>query len=219
MTGTMKVSTRLALAFGVVLALMMGLGAIALSSLSAFNRQVEGLVNDKVQQIIVAGNWQVEVLETARHMRNVFLLPEESAIKNELKDIHKEKEVRAKLMEQLKKLASTEKQKAMVQNIVEARAKYIPSEDEFLAAAEAGNLELAKKIVLEKARPAQLEYIRQLDAYVDQIEGETKEAAKEASAVYANSFGTIAAVALAALIIASANATFISRGLRRQLGG
>ena len=51
MSGTMKVSTRLALAFGLVIVLMFGLGAVSASSLMTLNRQVDNLANSSTPQI------------------------------------------------------------------------------------------------------------------------------------------------------------------------
>ncbi|WP_330909259.1 methyl-accepting chemotaxis protein [Ramlibacter sp.] len=215
----MKVSTRLALAFGLVIVLMFGLGAVSVSSLMTLNRQVDTLANSSTPQILAAGRWEVAVLQTARHMRNVFILPDAAAVKEELKAIHAGKAERKEIMEQLGKTVANDRQKQLLENIVEARRKYIPYEDQFLKLAEAGMQDEAKKVMLEHARPLQLAYIDQIDKFVDQLEAEARDAAKEAAHTYRSSLGVIVGVAVLALLVAIVLGAVITRSLRRQLGG
>ena len=219
MLGTMTVSTRLAIAFGLVIILMFGLAAAGVSGLATLNRQVDALANNKMPQVIATGKWEAAVLQTARHMRNVFILPDPASVKEELKAIHVNKQERAVLMEHLQKLVATERQRAMLKTIVDARSSYIPHEDEFLRLAEAGNMEEARRVMLDKARPAQLVYIDSIDKLVGQLEADSKEAAVAAAATYRSSLAGIGIAALLALLAAAVVATLISRSIRRQLGG
>ena len=215
----MKVSTRLALAFGLVIALMLGLGAVGIFGLISLNRQVDQLATNSTPQILAAGRWEAAVLQTASHMRNVFVLPEDRLVREELKAIHADKAQRKEILDLLGKLVTNDREREALAAIVEARRSYIPHEDEFLKEAEAGQMEEAKAVMLERARPLQLVYIAEIKKFVDLLEGEAKVAATEAASTYRRSFAVIGAVAALALLCAVVLGALITRSLRRQLGG
>ena len=212
----MKVSTRLAWAFGVVIVLLVLVSALGLNSLISLNRQVERLANNVTPQLILAGKWEAAVLQTARHMRNVFILPDPAAVKEELKSIHANKQERADILEQVKKMSNTDKGKALLQNVVEVRKQYVGSEDEFLKVAEAGAMDEAKKLLLEKARPAQLAYIESINKLIDNLSDEAKEMARQSATTYQSSVAFMVGLALLATLTACAVGYVVSRSLRLQ---
>jgi methyl-accepting chemotaxis protein len=129
MDSRMKVSTRLALAFGALVALMLVVAGLGLASLGALNQQVDTLANNRAPQLIAAGRWEAAVLHTARHMSNALLLPAESA-RDELKAIHANKVQRTQLYEKMKTLVTDDRGMALLQNIVDVRKPYIDAEND-----------------------------------------------------------------------------------------
>ena len=72
-----KVGTRLALGFGIVIALILTVAIVGAARMWVLHDEVERFANDRVPKIEKVGQWEVVLLNTARHMRSVFLLPED----------------------------------------------------------------------------------------------------------------------------------------------
>ena len=72
---------------------------------------------------------------------------------------------RAAYMGLLTASAATTEEKAALQVVLDARAAYLPLEDEYLHQVAAGQLKEAKETLLARARPAQLTYVEALNKF------------------------------------------------------
>jgi methyl-accepting chemotaxis protein len=216
----LKVSHRLAIGFGVVLAILVVTATLALARLSSFNQQIEHMANDKVTKVIVANDWLFSLMESARHTRNMLILDEREKVLKEVDNLRKHKKIRAERMEELKKSVETAEEKAALQAVIDARAIYTPHEDDYMKLVEAGtDMVAAKAMLLEKARPTQLVYIAKLREFA-QLQATLIERAKEeASASYHHTWNLILGMSIAGILAGAACAVYIARGLLKQLGG
>jgi CHASE3 domain sensor protein len=107
-----KVSSRLAIGFGVVLLLLAVTAALSLTRLSSFNDQIHDLAEDKVTKVVVANDWLFSVMESARHTRNLLILDDREKILKELESLKKHKQLRADRMADLQKSVTTPEGKA-----------------------------------------------------------------------------------------------------------
>jgi hypothetical protein len=64
----------------------------------------------------------------------------------------------------------------VLQAVIDARAAYVPTEDEFLSLVSADRLQEAKETLLERTRPAQLAYLDKLEKFNDYEAREIKSA-------------------------------------------
>src|SRR3974390_1420459 len=154
----------------------------------------------------------ISVLESARHMRNVFVLDHDK-IKEELAGLEDEKKNRADLMAELEKTIDTEEGKEKLKNTVDARAKYIPQEDQFIKLVEADQLDAARKLFIDVARPEQLAYladIYKLTDYEITLTGKERDAAKEA---YASGRTMIITIGVLLTLLSAFFAYWITRGI------
>src|SRR5258708_26794865 len=103
MFSRMRIGTRLGLGFGVVVLLLViatGLGVTYITGLKA-NAEVVGL--DKFPKTEIANKWVVAVLQVARHMRNVLILPDKAKIKEVIAAIREAQQERKAYMEELER--------------------------------------------------------------------------------------------------------------------
>ena len=214
----MSIRLRLGLGFGLLIVFTVILAAMSLVRLSEFNRGVESFASARVPKLIAAANWIEALLQTSWQMREVLVLDSEKDIKVALVGVREGGKKRQEIMDQLGKGIVPGKEKDLFQAIVDAHSQYTPQEGEFLKIAEGGDYSAAKKIMLERLRPAQFKYIEVIKQFSDY---EVKESAAEAGAV-SGSYGStrIFIVAFAALVVfcGVGAAWLIIRSLVQQLG-
>ena len=81
--GNVKIGTRLGLTFGALLLIVLGIIGLSLSRLESQDALLNKFTNDRVPQLMTSQKWAISVLESGRHMRNVFVLDHDK-IKEEL---------------------------------------------------------------------------------------------------------------------------------------
>jgi methyl-accepting chemotaxis protein len=167
----LTVGTRLIASFGVLIALMIGMVFFSNAQLATLDDEVVAIANDRVPKLQIAHKWIASVLQSARHMRNIFILPTEQELHAEVQGLIATKLERKQFMEELEKIIpASGAEKDALEFVVRERAKYIPDEDEFLALVQKGEMAHAKALMLERARPEQLAYIDALYKLID-VEG------------------------------------------------
>src|SRR4051812_44789135 len=216
MFGNIKVATRLALGFGLTIVLMLIVAFVGGTRMEKLNSEAASLATGRMAKLEKTGLWEVAVLQTARHMRNVFLLPHDE-IRAELESIHRDKKERAELLEYMVRETHSEEGKASIKIVVDARTEYIPWEDEFLKLAEAGELDKAKVIMLEHARPTQLKYVAMLAKLREHEISDGHKQAKVAAEVYASGLQMLITLSVAAALIALVAGIWITRSITRPL--
>src|ERR1700719_3139335 len=91
--GNMKIGTRLGLAFAVVLIMVLGIIALAVSRLESQDKLLSRFADERVPQVVNAHKWAISVLESARHTRNIFVLDHDK-IPEELSGLADQKKLR-----------------------------------------------------------------------------------------------------------------------------
>jgi PAS domain S-box-containing protein len=158
----LKVATRLFLAFGAIAVIFGGALGISIKRLTEFKNEVHNLTNDRVPKLEQTDDWTIRLLETARHTRNMLILDDKEKIQKELDAVQEDKAKRKEYMALLTKSAGTTEEKAALQAVIDARAAYVPFEDEYLRQVAAGQIKEAKETLLTGARPTQIAYIEAL---------------------------------------------------------
>ena len=180
--GNLKIGMRLGLAFAVVLIMALGIIVLAVSFLKSRDTLLTKMVDDRVPQVVTSYRWAVSVLESARHMRNMFVLDHDK-IPDELAGLEEQKKLRIEYMGDLQKTLDTDRGRELFKDTADARAAYIPDEDEFIRLTQLNQLEAARRLLIDKARPEQLRYLGEIykltDYEVAQI-GRERDAAREA---------------------------------------
>src|SRR5471030_1341515 len=215
----MTVAKRLGLGFGLVLLLLAGITTLGTIRLSGLHEKVLSISEGRVPQLLLANNWTFQLLETARHTRNMLIFDEPAKIAGEVEAVMKNKRQRAEYMKQLQQTTVLPQGKALLQDVIESRALYTPLEDSYLALVQKGDMAGAKTLLLGSMRPAQLDYIAKLQKYVVYQNEGVALVGKEAAEEYASGRNMLVALGVAALLAGVAAAWVITRSLLKQLGG
>jgi methyl-accepting chemotaxis protein WspA len=156
--GNLRIGMRLGLAFAVVLIMVLGIVGLAVSRLQSMNALLSSFASERVPQVVISHKWAISILESGRHMRNVFILDHDK-ISEELSLLQDQKKQRVELMDAILKIVDTAQGKELWKNAVDVRAAYIPAEDEFIRLVQGNRLDEAKKLFIDTARPEQLVYL------------------------------------------------------------
>jgi methyl-accepting chemotaxis protein len=212
-------SVKLKLGFGFLLALIVATAGVNWGSQASLHSTNSTLARQDVPEMMIAADSQVSVLQSASRTRNVLILDDPEAISKELAALKAQKKVREDYLEKLEKLVAEDKDKALFRAIVDARAAYGPSEDEFMKMIAAGDRASAKKLLLEHTHPLQLKFIDALETFLDTEEEAVRQASNESAELYDRDRALSLVLLLAALGIGSAAAFWLTRGILKQLGG
>jgi len=217
MLQNLKIGQRLLLAFGVIILLVVFIAGIGFSRLSNLNGALSLVAEDLVPQEMTAYAWEVEMLQTARHMRNILILADPAKNAPEIKAIRDEIETRRQQMEKLKAMVKSGTGKVLLDQVLAARSAYLLAEADFLGAAEGNNLSSAKVILLDRARPAQLAYLSALDKLIEHEGGRVRVETEAAGQVYVNGRNVLLLLALMAISASVAGALLVTRSILQPL--
>jgi methyl-accepting chemotaxis protein len=209
----LSLASRLFLAFGTIAVIFGGALSIGILRLAGFSHEVHSLTNDRVPKLEQADDWTIQLLETARHTRNMLILDDKEKIKKELDAVQEDKAKRKGYMESLTASAATAEEKAALQVVLDARTAYLPLEDEYLAQVAAGQFKEGKETLLTRARPAQLLYVDALQKFRAFQTAQIKSRAEALDASYGRTLVTLLVLFCLAAVAAVVLAILIARAI------
>jgi two-component system, sensor histidine kinase and response regulator len=214
--GNLKIGTRLALAFAVVLATVLGIIALSVSRLESQDRLLSNFANDDVPGVVTSLKWANSVLESARRDSNILALNRER-IPEALEGLRDQRKQRTEDMNAIEKMLDTEVGKALFEGTVAARQISIPDEDEFIRLVEANRLDEAKRLLVDKVRPQQLEYLSQIYKLVDYHVALIARERNAAQAEYISGRAMILGIGALAVVLSAGFAFLITRTITLPL--
>ncbi len=213
----LQISTRLALGFGIVLALMAAVAAGCYHSLQRLDASFDTVARDRVPKMVAVAEWQKDVLSGDRHMRNALLLDSREAAAKELDDMVADQHQVADIVQRLASQMKTEKGKAMLAAALQPRAAYALQEAEFERLVRHGDLAAARRYLVDVARPGQVAYLAAVGAFLEHERERIAAATDESMAATAQERTTLVATLAAALLLSAAVGYALTRTLRREM--
>jgi methyl-accepting chemotaxis protein WspA len=214
--GNLKIGTRLGLAFAVVLIMVLGIVALAVSRLESQDTLLSRFANERVPQVVTTHKWAISVLESARHTRNIFVLDHDK-IPEELSGLVDQKKLRLDYLNAIQREVDTEQGRELLKNAQDAQAIYLPDEDEFIRLVQANRLDEAKKLLIDKARPEQLTYLTKIYQLIDYQVSLIGKERDEAKAVYISGRTMIVGIGVLVTLVSAVFAFWITRSITLPL--
>ncbi|SFU56514.1 methyl-accepting chemotaxis protein [Pseudoduganella namucuonensis] len=213
MFANLKIGTRLALGFGVVVALMMAIGATGVTRLDGVNRELDDVVKDKWPKVQMAAAILAGTNEIAIGMRNMLLASDPGEDKREIEAILAARARIGEQLDQLKRVVGTEHGKKVLAGIVEKRARFVAGQDRLIALAAAGDVEEARLYLSRELRPLLRAYQADV-AELARYQGEmVDQAGARAETLYQEARQLMLGLAAAALALAAAAAFWVTRSV------
>ncbi|MDL2357529.1 MAG: methyl-accepting chemotaxis protein [Pseudomonadota bacterium] len=213
----MGIGQRLAIGFGVVIALLVMLAGLSYSRIGGLNQEVTSMVKEHYPKTVVANGIKADVNEVTRSMLNVLIMSDPDQIKLELANMDKKNASATAALAALNDSTTDPRGQEILKAIAAIRAKFIPGQAAFIALINADQKENAMVKFMFSMRPQQAKYFDQLDkftAYQNQI---MVEAGDAAAAVSKRTQLLILLLAVGASVISVAVALFATRSITGPL--
>ncbi len=221
--GNMKVGTRLAAGFGLVLVLLGIALALSINRMTVIQAKIDQIVNINNEKVMQVMALRATVLDRMIAIRNVVLLTEMTEMKPEVQRIQTQQAkfvtAEAHLSKLLEDASTTENERALILRIREKHEMMLPLLDKAMQLGLDNKMPEATKVLIGEIRPVQKMLISELGAMAELEEKISKDAGIEAQATYEGGRNMLLLLGAVALLLGVGAAFIITRGLVKQLGG
>ncbi len=213
MLKNMKIGTRLILAFGLVLVMLLVNGGISFRMIEGLSDDITTLAEDRMPKVELASEIIDNINIIARALRNIVIDTSKETQQAELLRIEKARDTIGKNLDTLQKTSKSKEGLAKVQILFDARVAYIEATKQYVELVKAGDLDKAKGMLLTSLRAAQTKYFTAGDELITFQNNKAKETAKEAAADATRAETLIIVLMLVAFVIGAIAALLIVRSI------
>ena len=213
----MKISARLALGFGILVLLFAVMGGISLAKIARVEEAFSKVVDQRVPRVALLNTVKNNVDQVRISMRNMLIMNDPTDGKREQERIQSADKVVNDVLDKLQADTKSERGKALLSKIFEARSKFLPLQNKFIGLVTAGEFDDAKMHLLTEVRPAQIAYNAAADALIDfQVEN-LRESSTEATTAMAGVTPAVWTSGATAAVLAMLIAIWIIRAITGPL--
>jgi methyl-accepting chemotaxis protein len=216
---TMKVSTRLALGFGSLLAISVSIVGYAALSLHELSGQVDELASNRMVKVAQFTQVKDNFQTIGRHARNILIHHEDlSFVEGEKKRIAELRALNSEILAKLDKTVVLPRGRELLKTLVDNRKPYNEAMDTAIATAEQGDVKGAGNQLIREVLQLQQVVFKAADDSRDLQQELADQLGKQATAKA--SFGVMLMSGLALLMAAIGGSVglFIARNIRQALG-
>jgi methyl-accepting chemotaxis protein len=217
MFANLKISTRLAAAFGAIVALLVVVSLVAIQSFGALNGTTEFIVRKLYPQSILTIDILGQVNENAAAMRNMLLLDDREKLNAEIKTINDGEKAISDNFGKLESMLSSAVGRKSFQEIQTLRSKFLAGQAEFMKLAASGGTMDATALLLGTLRQDQDVYTARLKGFVKGGNIFMEKSAVAATEQYHSKTIIIAVIAAAAVLLAVGLSIWIARSITRPI--
>ncbi|MDE1942693.1 MAG: methyl-accepting chemotaxis protein [Betaproteobacteria bacterium] len=213
----LKIGSRLALSFGVLVGLLILVSVIAGFKLKSLNEATNQLANNWVPKLIMLDRLNVATLNSARHMGNMLIVDDPDQIKAEIAAFDETKTVTHDALEFLSSRVRDGAGPELLAAVKKTYEEYKGPEDAFMRLVASGDTPAAKVVLTVSVRERQRSYIDALKKLTDFEVEMSKMAGVEAEKTYRSALLEIAVLAIGAIVAGSLLGLAIARSIARPL--
>ncbi|WP_238998925.1 methyl-accepting chemotaxis protein [Azospira restricta] len=215
----MKVATKLALGFGLVILLLLVVSAIGITRMGQLNESLRAVGEERWPRAHMASDIVVHSSGIGIALRNMMLSSSREDLQRQKETVLETRRTLGGIVEKLKEVVQNPKGKELLQEIIENRQRYIAGQERLIALIEAGDQDGARNYLNNELRPILRSYQASANAFA-KFQGDLLDAGvKEAKEAYESARLLVLGSVVAALLVAVVAALLIIRSLSRQLGG
>ena len=223
-SSNMKVSTRLALGFGLILVALVLVTSLGLIKMAQNNARLDEIVDVNNAETTLLFALRGTVFDRMIALRNLALLTDAAEMAPELQRIKDQNQKYIEFEQKLNQMFSslpqtTPEEKALLVLIREQDALAQPIMAKAAELGLANKTEEATAVLMKELRPVQQKWLGDLAALIDLGKKQSADGAKEAAAAYASARALMLGIGGLALLIGIAASVIITRILSNQLGG
>lgn len=201
MLTNMKIGTRLAFTFGIVLLLLVANGIVSIVVINILSGNVFTLATDRMPKVEILNTITDNVNVTARALRNALMFTNKDTQVAELKRITDSREIISNNVKSLQSNIKSEKGSELLTILIEARSQYIEKIDEYINYVKTDQVEQAQRMLLTSVRGVQKKYFSALKDLISYQMELATETAKDAGAKASQSVTLIIILLVIAIVL------------------
>jgi methyl-accepting chemotaxis protein len=214
----LRIGTRLAVAFALVALMLLVVAINAKLGLNGIRNDVDLMLSDRLIKVKLLAHIGDDVNLQARAVRNLIIMDGDAQRQEEIKSIAAATERIAQAYNKLQAMLTTAEGRELFDKLMAQRSGFVTERDELTKAVQAGDLGAAKAILLDKLRPRQLTYQKQIDELAGFQEELMDEAGNRTTATVAQVTMLTLGATLVGLLVAVGAGVLVTRSVTGPVG-
>ncbi|MFZ1831067.1 MAG: MCP four helix bundle domain-containing protein, partial [Candidatus Competibacteraceae bacterium] len=219
MFSNMKVSGRLGLGFGALLALLFGVAVLGYVSMDSINEVLHNVGRINYPRIKYAQDLSVAEYQVARDMRTLVIVSDEATMKGVKDNIDQSRKNYQEAWDALHKLPISEAGKAILAKVKDAREAALIPNNKVIELGLANKAEEAIPVLIQQAFPANKKVQALLDEFAQLQDKFINESIVKGEDHYKSAAFWVFLLVGAAMLLGAVIAFLITRSITRPLGG
>ena len=213
-----SIGQRLAIGFGVVIALLVLLAGMSYMRIASLNKEMDTLVKVRYANTVAANHVKEDVSEATRSMLNVLIMTDPDQIKKELANTEARSASATAQVAELAKSTGDAEAAGILKALAIIQNKFLPAQTAFIKLVNDDRKDEAMMKFMFSLRPQQTRYFEQLDRFVAWQNAAMHQAGANTAAVTARTQMLILALTAIAAALSLGVAWLATRSITRPLG-
>ena len=213
----LKIGLRLGVSFGLLVALLIIMVGLGIQRMHSLKEKMEEVVHNRYPKTVAANAVIDNSNAVARAFANILLSQDPEEMAAELANIKTISADNSRLLDQLNKIVTDEKSRAIMVRINQLRQEYGQVRQEIPRLLEQNARHEAITHLLKKVRPIQTRYINEITNLIDYQDTLMFSTATEISAQYQQARNILLVLAAIATLLAATIAITVTRSITRPL--
>ena len=214
----MSIGQRLAIGFGIVIALLVMLAGLSWQQIATLNKEVAAMVQQRYPKTVAANQVKADVSEATRSMLSVLVMTDPTQVKQELANVEARNASASAAIAALTASTNDLQGKKILADIAATRAKFLPAQAAFVKLINDDLKDDAMMKFMFSLRPQQARYFAQLDQFIAYQDGVMAKAGARATTASSRTQFLILMLAAVACAISVGIAVITTRGITGPLG-
>ncbi|MDH4393167.1 MAG: methyl-accepting chemotaxis protein [Aquabacterium sp.] len=215
----MSIVARLGSVLGLLLLMMVLTSGLGLHKMGVIKAQMDELVNHHNQELALTQKMSESVHIVSRVIRTLVMLNDPAGRASEYKKIETARADYDLAAREAEKLNLSDASRAKRVALQAAQDKARPLNDQVITLANADRDAQATELMMQQAGPASAAWQAEMDALINAIQEETKQALRVAAATYDNAVAVVLGLGALAVAMGLGLTVWLLRDLRSVLGG
>jgi methyl-accepting chemotaxis protein len=213
----LKIGVKLAIGFGLVVALLLMISTVSVLRLTDVDDKIDLIVNDRYPKAVLAYKIMDIVNEDARALRNIVISNDRAEMTKQKGRIDSNRKVVGEYYETLQKTILSEEGKAKLKILLDSRAVYVEERDKTMELAMNDHKEEAIAHIFGELRKDQEPYFKALDDLVEFQSNLMTEDGREAGRLAEGARLLVIALMSVATLVALLSAWLVTRSVTRPI--
>ena len=214
----LKISTRLALGFALILLIMFLMNMLGLTNMGSMVRSVKGVGAEALLKERLISDWSRNIHTSVQRTKAVALSNDQALSDRFAEEAAASSRQSGDMLKRIDSLSQTDQEKAVMAEIQKTRVAYLASRDALYKAKREGRLDEAQRLFTQDFQPLTMQYLKNVQQLLDLQRGNIDAALGQVEVEYLETRTAVAIATVLALALGAAVGLWITRGITRPLG-